>query len=306
VTALERPVGKGQVGPDGQAGPDIRPPESARARFWRRFRTQKPAIVSAVFLLVLAVSAVLAPLIAPHDPNTQSLVDRLAGPSSNYLLGTDDVGRDVLSRLLYASRSSLLAAAEATAVAFAIGVPLGMLAGFLGGWVDMSLSRVNDAVMSIPAILLALAIIGVLGPDLTNAMLAIGIVYAPRFFRVVRASTLVVTEETYVEAARSVGGSTPFILRRHVLPNILSPLLVETSLAIGFAILAEAAISFLGLGVQPPDTSWGTMLGRSTRFIAESPLLVILPGTVIALAVLAANVLGDGFRDSIGREVRRG
>lgn len=280
-------------------------PESPRQRFVRRFRRERPAVVALVVVVLIALAALLAPLLATHDPDTQVLSDRLQAPNGEHWFGTDDLGRDVYSRLLYAGRISLLAAVQATAIGIALGVPLGLAAGYLRGWVDVVLSRIADAVMSIPALLLALAIVGILEPDLTSAMIAIGVVYAPQFFRLTRASTLAVREETFIEAARSVGGTSRAIITGHVLPNALSPLVVQISLAMGFAILFEASISFLGLGVQPPDSSWGSMLGRSTRFFEQSPHLVLIPGLAILVTVLAFNVIGDGVRDSLGREIRR-
>lgn len=267
-----------------------------------RLSANRVALVLASLLVLLVVVAVAAPIVAPFDPNAQVLGDRLQGPSSHHWLGTDDLGRDVLSRLIFAARVSLTAAAEATTVAVVIGVPLGLVAGYVGRWVDVVLSRIGDALLSIPGLLLALAIVAILGPGLTNAMVAIGLVYAPRFFRVVRASTLAVREEAYIDAARATGVSLPRILAQHVLPNTLSPLAVELSLAAGFALLAEASISFLGLGVQPPEASWGSMLGRSTRFMEQVPLLVIIPGTVIFVTVLACNVVGDALRDALRAE----
>jgi peptide/nickel transport system permease protein len=279
--------------------------ESPARRFVRRFKGERSAVIALAFLVFVLVCAVFAPLLAPYDPNAQSLSDRLQGFSRAHPLGIDDLGRDVLSRLLYASRVSLIAAVQATAVGVALGVPIGLIAGFARGWIDTVTGRIADAVMSIPALLLALAIVGVLEPNLTSAMIAIGIVYAPRLFRVTRAATLSVREETFVEAARSVGSRPRAIVFGHVLPNVLSPLVVQISLSMGFAILFEASISFLGLGVQPPEASWGTMLGRSTRFYEQSPHLVIVPGLAILFTVLAFNMLGDGIRDSLGKEMRR-
>lgn len=280
-------------------------PESPTRRFIRRFRHERSAVIALGFLILVAVSATTAPLLAPYDPAAQSLTDRLQGPSADHLLGTDDLGRDVLSRLLFAARISLIAAIQATAIGVILGVPVGLVAGYVRGLLDTVLSRIADAVMSIPALLLALAIVGILEPNLTSAMIAIGVVYAPRLFRITRAAALAQREETFVEAARSVGSSSMSIMARHVLPNILSPLIVQISLSMGFAILFEASISFLGLGVQPPDASWGSMLGRSTRFFEESSHLVVIPGIAILLTVLAFNVLGDGIRDSLGKETRR-
>jgi peptide/nickel transport system permease protein len=281
------------------------PPVSVRRRFVRRFRRQPSALVALGFLVLMTLIALFAPLLAPHDPTTQNLRGALQPAGGAHLLGTDDLGRDVLSRLIFATRISLLAAVQAVAVAVAIGVIPGVVAGYLGGFVDALTMRITDAIMSFPPLILAIALVGVLGPNLTNAMIAIGILYSPRFLRLMRGTVLSVREETYIEASRSVGCSTPRIIRRHVLPNVMSPLLVQVSLVAGFAMLAEASLSFLGLGVQPPDASWGSMLGRAVRTIDRAPMLVVYPGALIAATVLALNLLGDGLRDSLGRETRR-
>lgn len=279
--------------------------ESPLRRFARRFAQERSGVVASCFLALVVVCAFAAPLLAPYDPDAQSLQNRLQAMSWEHPFGTDDLGRDVLSRLLFASRVSLIAALQATAIGVALGVPVGLIAGYTQGIVDTIASRVADAVMAIPALLLALAIVGILEPNLTSAMIAIGVVYAPRLFRITRAAAISIREETFVEAARSVGSGTGRIITGHILPNILSPLVVQISLSMGFAILFEASISFLGLGVQPPDASWGSMLGRSTRFFAESPHLVVVPGIAILLTVLSFNVIGDGIRDSLGKETRR-
>jgi ABC-type dipeptide/oligopeptide/nickel transport system permease subunit len=278
--------------------------ESPRARFVRRFRRQGFAMAALGFVLLLIIAALFAPWIAPKDPLDQELRNSFAGPGRDHWLGTDRLGRDTFSRLIFGARYSLLAAAQAVAVAFVLGVPVGILAGYLRGWFDAIVSTIADAILSIPAIVLALAIIGMLKPNLTNAMIAIGVVYAPRLYRVVRGAAMTVREETFVEAARASGVSTVTIARTHVLPNVLSPLVVQISLALGFAVLAEAGLSFLGLGVQPPDASWGVMLGQSTSQLENHPELVLTPGIAIMLTVLAFNVLGDGLNDSIGREIR--
>jgi peptide/nickel transport system permease protein len=287
------------TGADG--GPSLRP----RQRFWRRFRRQRPALVALGFLIFLTIVAIFAPLLAPADPNAQALRDAMQSPSWEHWLGTDELGRDVLSRLIYASRLSLLAALQAVVVGVVLGVPPGLVAGYLGGRIDVLIMRVTDAVMSFPPLILAIAIVGVLGPNLRNAMLAIGVVFAPRFVRLVRGTVLAVRAETFIEASRSIGTPMPKIIRRHILPNVMSPLIVQISLAAGFAMLAEASLSFLGLGAQPPDASWGVMLGRGFREISRAPWLVLAPGAAVAMTVLAFNVLGDGIRDSIGREIRR-
>lgn len=274
-------------------------------RFLKRFRRQRPAMIALGFLMLVAFVAVFASVLAPHDPDTQNLRNTLGSPfTSEHWLGTDELGRDVLSRLIFAARISLMAAGIAVSVGFVLGVPLGLLSGFIGGRLDTLLMRLTDAVMSFPPLILAIAVIAILGPSLVNAMLAIGIVFAPRFLRLVRGAVLTVREETYIEAARTIGTPTPIILVRHVLPNVLSPLIVQISLAAGFSLLAEAGLSFLGLGVQPPDASWGSMMGRAFRSLSQQSWLIVWPGMMIVLTVLAFNVLGDGLRDSLGRETR--
>lgn len=291
---------------EGEGGDVAGPSQSPRQRFWRRLRRQRPAMLSLAFLLVLAVVALLSPWIAPADPNDQDLRQVLAGPGEDgHLLGTDQFGRDVLSRLLVASRISLLAALQAVGVATVLGVPLGLVSGYLGGRVDRWVVRFSDALMSFPPLILAVAIVAARGPGLTNAMVAVGLIMAPRLLRLVRGSVLSVREETFIEASRSIGVPTGRIIRRHVLPNVLSPLIVQLSLGAAFAMLAEATLSFLGLGVSPPQASWGSMLQEGARFLSRAPHLVIFPGVAIAVTVLAFNVLGDGLRDSLGREVRR-
>jgi peptide/nickel transport system permease protein len=275
--------------------------ESPVHRFLRRFRRQRVGLVALGFLVLLAILAAFAPLITPDDPNQQSLRERLQDPSTTHWLGTDDLGRDVASRMMVSARVSLLAALEATVVSLVLGLPFGLAAGYLRSWTDAILSRIADVMMAIPGLLFALAIVGILGRDIENAMIAIGIVNAPRFYRVVRASTLVVREQVYIQAAVATGGSSPWILRHHVFPNVLSPLVIQISLSMGFAILFEASLSFLGLGVQPPDASWGTMLGRSTQYMEQAPFLVVFPGLAIVLTVLAFNVLGDAVNDALGR-----
>ena len=280
--------------------------ETAFRRFLRRFRGQKLAMIALAFLILVGLIAIFAPLVAPDDPLAQTLGRALEGPSSDYWLGTDEVGRDMLSRMIFGARVSLIAAFQAVALALLLGVIPGLVAGFFGGWVDMVISRITDALMSFPPLLLAIAIVGVFGPNLRNAMIAVGVIFAPRFLRLTRSAVLAVKEETYIEASRSIGTSTAAVLRRHIVPNILSPLIVQISLSLGFAMLAEASLSFIGLGVQPPEASWGAMVGRAYRFLNQAPTMVLFPGIAIALTVLAFNVLGDGLRDSFGREVRVG
>lgn len=286
------------------AAPDVR--RSQLREFWRRFRKNKGAVVALVFLVAVVLLAIFAPLVTRYDPNAQEISNRLLGPSADHWLGTDDVGRDTYTRLVYGARTSLFAGAFATFVGLVVGAPAGIFAGVRGGWIDMAMSRVADTLMSLPAIILAITAIAVLGPGVVNAMFAIGIVLAPRFFRVLRGASQTVAGQTYVEASRAIGCSTFRTLRCHVLPNVASPLIVQISLAIGMATLAEAALSFIGLGVQPPDPSWGGMIQRGYRFIYEDPIMITVPGLMIMLTVLAYNTIGDGIRDSLGREVHRG
>jgi len=282
------------------------PAISARRRFIRRFRASTPAVMALGFLLFLGLIAIIGDWIAPHDYKEQDLSNILADPfSAEHWLGTDELGRDVLSRLIIGTRVAVQAAAQAVVIAVVLGVPLGLVAGYFGGKVDLVIMRITETVQSFPGIVLAIAYVGIRGPGLTNAMTAVGIIFAPNFVRIVRASVLEVREETFVEASRSIGTPAIRILRTRILPNVLPPLLVQISLASGFALLAEAGLSFLGLGVQPPTASWGLMLGQGYRFLSRQPWMIVFPGVLIGVTVLSFNVLGDGLRDSIGREVRR-
>jgi len=280
------------------------PAVTARRRFVRRFRRQRLAVPALVVLLLLGCVAIFAPWLAPADPNAIDLMNALQPPPHGHGLGTDHLGRDVLSRLLVASRVSLQAAVQSVAIGSAIGVPAGLVAGYFGRRVDSVISRISDAILAFPPLILAIAVIAMLGPSVTNAMIAIGFVFAPRFLRLTRAEVLAIREETYIEAARSIGMPSTRILARHVLPNALPPLIVQASLAAGFAMLAEASLSFLGLGVQPPQSSWGAMLSEAATVINREWTLMLAPGICIILTTLAFNLLGDGLRDSIGREAR--
>ncbi len=279
------------------------PPPS---NFARRFAHNPTAMVSLILLTLIVLVAVFAPYLAPHDPARSSLRNILKPPSAMYLLGSDDLGRDVLSRLIFASRLSLVASVQAVAIALGIGLPLGLISGYVGGWVDTIIMRFNDALMSFPALILAVVIVGLLGPSLTNAMTAIGLVYAPRIMRVVRASTLSVRQEVYITAARATGCGDARIIARHVLPNVTGPLVVQATVLMGQALLAEAGLSFLGLGVQPPEASWGAILGTAFPYMAQSPVPTIAAGLVISVTVLCFNLIGDGIRNSVGRMRRAG
>ncbi|MFE7243107.1 ABC transporter permease [Streptomyces sp. NPDC057580] len=289
----------------GQAAAVPQTSMSPSHRFLKRFRRHKPAVASLVFLAIACVVALAAGLLAPHDPLAQDLTRVLQPPSSANWLGTDELGRDVLSRLLHGAQISMLAAVQATAIALVLGVPPGLAAGFFGRRFDTVIMALTDVVMSFPALILAISITAVMGPGLTNAMLAVGVIVSPRVVRLVRSAVMQVVQETYIEASVSIGTPRHRVIRQHVLPNIMAPLIVFSSILAGQAMLIEAGLSFIGLGVQPPQASWGAMLGSAFRHIARAPTLILFPGFAIALTVLALNTLGDGIRDSIGRESRR-
>jgi peptide/nickel transport system permease protein len=251
------------------------------------------AMASLVVLATIALATVCAPLLARHDPNAQDLSATLLGPSGDHWLGTDEAGRDLFARLLYGGRASLVAGIEGMLVSAALGIPLGVAGGLFGGKVDAAVVRLLDALMSFPPILLAMLVVTVFGPGLHNAMVAVGIVFAPRLGRVARAATKDVVTESYIDAARLGGCGTLRLARRHVLPNIAGPLIVQATVMVSGAMLAEAGLSFLGLGVQPPSTSWGLLLGRGFRHLDEAPLYALAPGIVIAVVVLTINTLGD-------------
>jgi peptide/nickel transport system permease protein len=276
----------------------VGPVRRVASGLWRN----RLARASGAVLLVMIVVAVLAPVVAPSEPTAQDLGESLASPSWQHPLGTDQLGRDVLSRLIYGARLSLGAAAIAVAVATLLGVVPGAVAGYVGGAVDAAVMRVTDAVMTFPPLILALAITGVLGPGMGNAMVAVGLVFAPRFVRLVRSSVLDIRESDFVQAARSIGVPERAILARHVLPNALGPLVVQVTVTAGFAMLAEASLSFLGLGVQPPEASWGSMIGEAARLISRSKVLVVWPGLAITITVLALGFVGDGLRQALGIE----
>ena len=264
----------------------------------RRFARRRTALAGVVFLALLVAGALAAPVVSPYDPLKQDLARMLAGPSTAHPLGTDDLGRDVLTRLLYGARLSLGAACLAVAIATLAGVPIGLVAGYLGGRVDDALMRVIDALQAFPALILAMAIAAALGPGLFNVMVAVGIVYTPRFARLVRGQVLSLREEPFVESARAAGATHGRVLARHVLPNVVAPVVVQVSIGVAFALLAETALSFLGVGIKPPEPSWGTDVGRGYRFMRLAPWLVFMPGTAILLTALAFNLVGDGIRDA--------
>ena len=273
--------------------------DSPRARAVRALLLRKAAVFGLLLIVLFTGLALLAPLIAPYDPTAQSWANVRKAPSLAHWFGTDEVGRDVLSRLLYGARASLVAGGISIAIALSIGAPLGMVAGYLGGFVDALLSRLTDAMLAIPFLILAIALAAFLGPSLGNAMIAIGVSTAPIFVRLTRAQVMTVKVEDYVEGARAVGNPRWRIAVVHILPNIVPALLVQATLSIAAAIIAEASLSFLGLGQQPPAPSWGSMLNSAQRFLASAPWLAIWPGIAIFLTVLSFNLVGDGLRDAL-------
>jgi peptide/nickel transport system permease protein len=273
--------------------------ESRLAATWLRLRRSKLVVAAACFLVLMVLVAAAAPLVAPYDPLAMAPAVRFQGPSLAHVFGTDEYGRDVLSRLIYGARISLEVGLISVGISLIVGAILGAVAGYYGRAIDMLISRLMDILFAFPAILLAIALMAVLGSDIRNVMLAIGIVNVPIFMRVARASTLTVRTTQYVEAARASGARDVRLLARHVLPNIAAPLIVQATLAFAWAIIAEAALSFLGLGTQPPTPSWGIMLSTGRTFMQQNPSDVIFSGAAISLAVLSLNIMGDGLRDAL-------
>ena len=275
--------------------------ESPRRRIWRRFRHNWLAMAALIYLVLLIVVSVFAGVFAPHSPyRTGGPIN--SGPTREYWLGTDSTGRDILSRVIYGGRSSLEVCVLVVLFALLVAVPLGLMSGYFRGWPDSIISRVMDGLFAFPALTLALAIAAILGPSLRNAAIALSIPFIPGMVRLLRAQVLGVREETYIEASVSVGATRRRMLTRHVGPNVASPMVVQLALAFGFALLAEAGLSFIGLGVQPPQPSWGAMISDAQKFQLSEPWPIYPPGIAIALTVLAFNLIADGLRDSMGRE----
>jgi peptide/nickel transport system permease protein len=287
------------------ASPTASPARVAPAPgFWTVLLRSRLVTVAVVILSVVVLVAALADVLAPYSPAAQTGAQRLQGPSMAHLLGTDDLGRDTLSRFIFGTRVALMASLLAVSVALILGVPVGVVSGYWSGLVDDVVMRLMDGMFAFPPIVLALTIVSVLGPNLVNAMLAIGIVNAPRVARLVRGQMLSVREEEFVLAARCLGASHTRLMWRHVFPGTLAPLVVQTSLSMGFALLAEASLSFLGLGVQPPTPSWGSMLRSAARYLELDPWMAVGPGVAILATILAFNLLGDGLRDTFDPRTR--
>jgi peptide/nickel transport system permease protein len=265
----------------------------------RRLIRRRAALIGLAVVIFFVALALVAPLVAPYDPLATDWRWVRKPPSAQHLFGTDELGRDVLARIIWGARASLMAGLVSVSIAVAVAVPLGLVSGYLGGVVDGLLMRIIDAMLAIPFLVLAIALAAFLGPSLTNAMIAIGIVQTPVFTRLTRGQALAVKHEDYIEAARAVGNPHRRILLRHILPNILSPILVQATLAIAAAIIAEASLSFLGLGQQPPAPSWGGMLNTASHFLSQAPWMAVWPGLAIFSLVLSFNLLGDGLRDAL-------
>ncbi|MEO5701397.1 MAG: ABC transporter permease [Casimicrobiaceae bacterium] len=273
--------------------------QSPGARALRRLIRRKGAVVGLGVIVFFVLIAIFAPWVSPQDPLATSWGAIRKAPSAAHWFGTDEIGRDVLARVIWGARASLLAGMVSVLISLSLGVPIGLLAGYAGRWPDMIISRITDAMLASPFLILAIALAAFLGPSLTNAMIAIGISATPIFIRLTRAQVMAVKVEDYVEAARALGNSHLRIALRHILPNVIPPLIVQTTLALAAAVIAEASLSFLGLGQQPPEPSWGSMLNTAKNYIDNAPWMAIWPGLSIFLLVLSFNLLGDGLRDAL-------
>ena len=293
---MDTAVAVDAAGASGNAGA----PQVVASRAVVRRLLRRPAATAGVVVVAMFVAmAIFAPWIAPYDPIATSFSTVRKAPSALHWFGTDEIGRDVLSRIVFGARASLLAGVVSVLISLAVGVPVGLLAGYAGGKTDVLISRITDAMLACPFLILAIALAAFLGPSLTNAMIAIGISATPVFIRLTRGTTLAVKAEDYVLAARAIGNGPLRIAVRHVLPNIVAPLLVQATLAIAAAVIAEASLSFLGLGQQPPQPSWGSMLNVAKNYIDNAPWMAIWPGLSIFMLMLSSNLVGDGLRDAL-------
>jgi peptide/nickel transport system permease protein len=282
---------------------DQAPPVAAakrdKSRAWRKMKKNRSALVGAVIVLFFAILAASAPILPIIDPVATSWTAIRKAPSAMYWLGTDDLGRDILSRMIWGARASLMAGVFSVVIAVGIGVPFGLVSGYFGGWVDMVISRITEALLAMPFLIMAIALAAFLGPSLMNAMIAIGLSAMPIFVRLTRGQVLAVKTEDYVEGARAVGLNHFEIMLRYILPNVFAPIIVQATLTIATAIIAEASLSFLGLGQQPPAPSWGSMLNVAKNFLSQAPWMAMWPGAAIFLVVIGFNLLGDGLRDAL-------
>ena len=279
-------------------------PENQWLEMWRALIANKPALISLVFILFLVVIAIIGPHITPFNPISSNMTNAIRPPDATHWFGTDQLGMDIFSRIIVGTRVSLTVGVLAVAIALSIGVALGAIAGYVGGWVDGAIMRVMDMMLAVPSILLAITFMAALGKGIDKAVIAIGLVSIPEYARIVRGNILAVKENDYVAAARVVGNNDFRIIFKHILPNIMSAIVVRATLGISSAILDTAALGFLGMGVQPPQAEWGDMLGRARTFIFQAPYMLIFPGLAITLTVLAFNLLGDGLRDALDPKSR--
>lgn len=282
-----------------------RPVRSPWREFFRRFRHERLAIAAGLFLLVLVLSAVFAPFVAPFDPNEPDYMQILQGPSAAHWVGTDAYGRDILSRIIYGARISLAIGFLSVSLGGLVGVVLGLISGFYGGWIDSIIMRVCDVLLAFPGILLAIGVIAILGPGIDNVIYAVAVFSVPVFARLVRGSTLALKQAVYIDAARAIGVKNTMIMLRHLLPGTLPSVIVYFSMRIGTAILTAASLSFIGLGAQPPSPEWGAMLADGRGYIGVATHVTLYPGLAIFITVLAFNVLGDGLRDALDPKLRR-
>ena len=283
---------------DATAG-EAAPIQSPARRAFRRLVRRKGALVGGAVVLLFVVIAIFAPWISPYDPTATDWLAVRKAPSAAHLFGTDEIGRDVLARVIHGARASLMAGVVSVVIALCLGVPIGLVSGYVGGWLDGLLMRLTDAMLACPFLILAIAMAAFLGPSLTNAMIAIGVSATPIFVRLTRGQVQSVKVEDFVEAARAVGNPHRRIAFRHILPNVVPPLMVQATLTTAAAIIAEASLSFLGLGQQPPAPSWGSMLNVAKNFLTQAPWMAVWPGLSIFLVVLSFNLLGDGLRDAL-------
>ena len=277
---------------------------TSSAAAWRRFRRSPGAITGAVVIGLILLAAIFAPLIAPQDPLAQALGNQSQPPSAAHWFGTDKLGRDVFARVVYGARTSIAIGFVAVGVAITVGTLIGLIAGYAGARIDNALMGAMDVMLAFPSIILAIAITTILGPSITNLMIAVGIVYIPQYARLARSSVLEVKETEYVEAARAIGARVPAILLKHILPNIVAPLLVQATLGIATAELEAAGLSYLGLGARPPAPEWGAMLNDARDYWVTAPWALIVPGIAITTLVLGFNLLGDGLRDALDPSAR--
>ncbi len=281
------------------AAPATSAEQRSPSRAWRKLKANKGALVGLTIIAFFAILAIIAPLLPLPDPNATSWSTIRKAPSAAHWLGTDDIGRDILSRMIWGAQASLMAGVFSVAIAVLVGVPFGLISGYFGGWIDMIISRITEAFLAMPFLITAIALAAFLGPSLSNAMIAIGLSAMPIFVRLTRGQVLAVKTEEYIEGARSIGLRHFSIITRYILPNVFAPILVQATLTIATAIIAEASLSFLGLGQQPPAPSWGSMLNVAKNFLSQAPWMAMWPGIAIFLVVIGFNLLGDGLRDAL-------